>query len=67
MGRWYPGYEEQKVRFADLRVAHALFSTMRSINENSQRFVGLYHQETGDVQTPQNKLRRRLPKPSPGK
>ena len=63
MGRWYPGYEEKKVRFVDMRIPHALFSTMRSINENSKRFIGLYQQETGDVQTPQNKLRRRLPKP----
>lgn len=62
MGRWYPGYEERKVVFADMRVPHALFSTLRSINEDSKRFVGLYQQETGDVQTPQNKMRKRLPK-----
>lgn len=67
MPRWYPGNEERIVRFIDLRVPLALFSTWRSINENSAVFVGLYHQETGDVQTPQNKLRVRMIKPPPGR
>jgi len=62
MAFWYPGYEQIRVRFADNRIPIALASGMRSAIVRSERFVGLYDQALGDVQTPQNRLQARMVK-----
>lgn len=62
MAFWYPGYEQIRVRFADNRIPMALASSLRSANARSVRFVGLYSEAQGDVQTPQNRLRARMVK-----
>ena len=65
MSMWYPGNEQTKLTFQNMRVNYALMATWRREILQAQAHVGLYQEFGGTLITPQRRnlgAARRLPR-----
>lgn len=65
MAIWFPGNEETKLTFQDMRIPFALKAEWRREIERSKQYTGLYEEFGGNFLTPQRRnlgAARRMPR-----